>query len=333
MVKFLRIDKINIPELRLIVRDNLIGFENIGMHDYSDNFKVDSSQLRESFEYVISKYPYLEDIFLIIVNTVINNNFNPCGIVLMSSYYLKNIEEKGINTLNLISEFRKHKRDSDYLLSSLSVLKVGYYLMKKNIIFEFPQKKEGHPNPDIIAWKDDDKFKIDVKGRGAAQLKRLAYEFASLIENPNQPNEWHSFEKGIQDELEKSKLRKIVKDAFLEQEVDMLIVDETNNLFQIGGMFMIREMYGNIEQEDTFSFTENNLIFCSFFNGNFKCFEINKDVFLRDTLLDNIKDRVPNSCDNCGENNIDYWKEDKEEVTFKCQKCGVIYPILFEQIN
>lgn len=107
----------------------------------------------------------------------------------MSSYYLKNIEEKGINTLNLINEFRKHKHDSDYLLSSLSVLKVGYYLMEKNITFKFPQKKEGQPNPDIIAWKDDDKFKIDIKGRGAAQLKMLAHEFASLIKNPNQPNE------------------------------------------------------------------------------------------------------------------------------------------------
>lgn len=273
-------EKIKISELRLKIRDNLIGFDNLGMGDYSDNYNVNSNQLRESYIYIVSEYPYLEDIFLIIVNTVINNNFNPCGIVLLSAYYLKKIEENGINIINYIGELRKHKRDSDYLLSSLSVLRVGFYLTEKEINFEFPTRKKGQTNPDIIVHINDEEFKIDIKGRGAAQLKKLAYQFTCVIKNPDRPSEWHSFDEGIQDELEKSELRRIVEKAFTEQKVDMLIIDETYNLFQIGGIFMISEIQGSIKEFDTFSFNKNNLIFCSFFNGNFKCFEINKDVFL-----------------------------------------------------
>ncbi|MFW9872795.1 MAG: hypothetical protein ACFFG0_06800 [Candidatus Thorarchaeota archaeon] len=47
----------------------------------------------------------------------------------------------------------------------------------------------------------------------------------------------------------------------MEYEVDMLIVDETNNLFQIGSMFMIGEMYGNIKKEDKFGLSKDNLVF------------------------------------------------------------------------
>ncbi len=210
-------EKIKISELRLKIRDNLIGFDILGMGDYSDNYNVNSNQLRESYIYIVSEYPYLEDIFLNIVNTVINNNFNPCGIVLLSAYYLMKIEENGINIINYISELRKHKRDSDYLLSSLSVLRVGFHLMEKNINFEFPPRKKGQANPDIIVYINNEEFKIEVKGRGAAQLKKLAYQFVSVIKNPDRPNEWHSFDKGIQDELERSELRRIVEKAFTEQ--------------------------------------------------------------------------------------------------------------------
>jgi len=276
-------EKIKISELRLKIRDNLIGFDILGMDDYSDNYNVNSNQLRESYIYIVSEYPYLEDIFLNIINTVINNNFNPCGIVLLSAYYIKKIEENGINIKNYISELRKHKCDSDYLLSSLSVLRVGFYLTDREINFEFPTRKKGQTNPDIIVHINDEEFKIDIKGRGAVQLKKLAIQFASAIKNPDQPSEWHSFDEGIQDELEKSELRRIVEKAFTEQKVDMLIIDETYNLFQIGGIFMISEIQGSIKEIDTFSFNKNNLIFCSFFNGNFKCFEINKDVFLEET--------------------------------------------------
>lgn len=276
-------EKIKISELRLKIKDNLIGFDNLGMGDYSDNYNVNSNQLRESYIYIVSEYPYLEDIFLIIVNTVINNNFNPCGIVLLSAYYIKKIEENGINIKNYIGELRKHKRDSDYLLSSLSVLRVGFYLTEREINLEFPTRKKGQTNPDIIVHINDEEYKIDIKGRGAAQLKKLAYQFASVIKNPDRPSELHSFDEGIQDELEKSELRRIVEKAFTEQKVDMLIIDETYNLFQIGGIFMISEIQGRIKEIDTFSFNKNNLIFCSFFNGNFKCIEINKDVFLEET--------------------------------------------------
>jgi len=190
---------------------------------------------------------------------------------------------KKINIINYIGELRKYKCDSDYLLSSLSVLRVGFYLTEREINFEFPTRKKGQTNPDIIVHINDEEFKIDIKGRGAAQLKKLAYQFASVIKNPDRPSEWHSFDKGIQDELEKSELRRIVEKAFTEQKVDMLIIDETYNLFQIGGIFMISEIQRRIKEIDTFSFNKNNLIFCSFFNGNFKCIEINKDVFLEET--------------------------------------------------
>jgi len=276
-------EKIKISELRLKISDNLIGFDILGMGDYSENYNVNSNQLRESYIYIVSEYPYLEDIFLNIVNTVINNNFNPCGIVLLSAYYLMKIEENGINIINYISELRKHKRDSDYLLSSLSVLRVGFYLMEKNINFEFPPRKKGQANPDIIVYINNEEFKIDVKGRGTTQLKKLAYQFVSVIKNPDRPNEWHSFDKGIQDELERSELRRIVEKAFTEQKVDMLIIDETYNLFQIGGIFMMSEVQGSNKEIDIFSFNKNDLIFCSFFNGNFKYFEINKDAFLEET--------------------------------------------------
>ncbi|KKN03060.1 hypothetical protein LCGC14_1111460 [marine sediment metagenome] len=253
------------------------------MSDYSDNFNVNSNQLRESYIYIVSEYPYLKEIFLNIVNTIINNNFNPCGIVLLSAYYLMKIEENGINIINYIGELRKHKCDSDYLLSSLSVLRVSFYLTERKINFEFPTRKKYQNNPDIIVHINDGEFKIDVKGRGAAQLKKLAYQFANVFKNPGRPSEWHSFDEGIQDELEKSELRRIVENAFTEQKVDMLVIDETNNLFQIGSIFMISEMQGSIKEIDTFSFNKNNLIFCSFFGGNFKCIEINKDVFLDGT--------------------------------------------------
>lgn len=276
-------EKNKISELRLKIRDNLIGFDNLGISDYRDNYNVNSTQLRESYIYIVSEYPYLEEIFLIIVNTVIKNNFNPCGIVLLSAYYLKKIEENGINIINYIGELRKHKSDSDFLLSSPSVLRVGFYLTEREINFEFPTRKNSQTNPDIIVHINDEEFKIDIKGRGAVQLKNLAYQFACVIKNPDRPSEWHSFDEGIQDELQKSELRRIVEKAFTEQKVDMLIIDETYNLFQIGGIFMISEIQGSIKEIDTFSFHKNNLIFCSFFNGNFKYIEINKDVFLEET--------------------------------------------------
>ena len=190
------------------------------MGDYSDNYNVNSAQLQESYKYIISKYPYLKNVFLNIVNTVINNNFDSCGIILLSTYYLQQIEESNINIINYIKELGKHKRDSDYLLSSLSVLRVGFHLMKNNINFKFPPRKKGQANPDIIVNTNNEFFKLDIKGRGASQLKRLAFQFALVIKNPDHPNEWHSFDEGIQEELEKSELRRIVKKAFMEQKVD-----------------------------------------------------------------------------------------------------------------
>ncbi|KKL06700.1 hypothetical protein LCGC14_2593420 [marine sediment metagenome] len=53
---------------------------------------------------------------------------------------------------------------------------------------------------------------------------------------------------------------------------------------------------------------------------------IYKDT-MKEIILKGIK---TNSCDNCGGNNIYYWKEDKEEVNFKCQKCGAFYQIPFK---
>jgi len=276
-------EKIKISELKLRIKDNLIGFEHLSMGDYTDNYNVNSTQLQESYIYIVSKYPYLKNVFLNIVNIVINNNFDPCGIILLSTYYLQQIEESSINIINYINELRKHKRDSDYLLSSLSVLRVGFHLMKNNINFEFPPRKKGQANPDIIVNINNEYFKIDIKGRGASRLKRLAFQFASVIENPNHPNEWHSFDEGIQDELEKSELRRLVEKAFTEQKVDMLIIDETYNLFQIGGIFMLSEMDERNPESNIFSFKKDNLIFCSFFNGKFRYFEINKDLFLEET--------------------------------------------------
>lgn len=276
-------DKIIISELKLKIKDNLIGFEKLGMSDYTDNYNVNSKELKESYLYILSKYPFLEGIFLNIINTVTNNNFNPCGIILLSAYYLKKIEDKNIEIHNYISELRKHKRDSDYLLSTLSVLKVGFYLMEQNITFEFPPKKKNQANPDLIVYISSETFKIDVKGRGVSQLKRLSYQFASVINFPDQSNDWYSFDEGIEDELFRSELRRIIRKAFTEQNVDMLIIDETYNLFQLGSVFMIEEMQGNNQKNNIFSFKKNNIIFCSFFNGNFRYFEINKDLFLEES--------------------------------------------------
>jgi len=283
-MNFLSNGKINISDIRLIVKDNLIGFEGIGIHNYYDNFNIRTSQLKDAYEYILSKYSDIEDVFLTIINTIINNNYDPCATILMSCYYLKYIEDKGVNTLNLISEFRKHKRDSDYLLSSLSVLKMGYYFTVRNLQIAFPKKLKGQPNPDIMVKKNGEKFNVEIKGRGASQLKKIAFEFISMIENPNRPCEWHSFDDGIKNEIEQSELRRIVKDAFSKQKANIVIIDETNNFFQIGGFFMLREMHGNIEEGDPFNLVRNNLVFCSFFGGKFKCFEIDKDAYLRETL-------------------------------------------------
>ncbi|MHA1695736.1 MAG: hypothetical protein ACTSUG_10760 [Candidatus Helarchaeota archaeon] len=323
--------RILISKLQLKVEGNCIGFEGIGIGDYYNNFKLRANQLKEAYEYLVSKYPFIENIFLTIVNTIINNNFGPNGIILLSCYYLKYLEDKNIDILNYINELRKHKKDFDYLLSSLSVLKIAFFLTEKNIKIKFPQRKKDQPSPDIIAQKNGIEFKIDVKGRGAIQLKRLAYKCISEIKDPNQQNRWHSFDRGIQYELEKSSLRKIVKDAFLEQKIDILIIDETNNLFQLGGIFLIKKMFNNVKKDKTFSLVKNNLVFCSFFNGSFNCIEINKDSFLKETLPTKIKDKVPRSCVICGENTIKYWKEDKEKVIFQCYKCRAPYIIPFEK--
>ena len=42
-------EKIKISELRLKIRDNLIGFDNLVISDYRDNYNVNSNQLRESY--------------------------------------------------------------------------------------------------------------------------------------------------------------------------------------------------------------------------------------------------------------------------------------------
>ncbi len=326
-------NKIKIPELKLVIKDNCIGFEGISIGELS-NTNIPPNQLKEAYDYIISKYPDVENVLLIIANTIINNNFGPGGTIIMLCYYLKYLEEKGINTINLINEFKKQKCNPEYLLSSLSVPKIGCYLANRNIDFEFPKKPKkvkGQPSPDIIIHQNGDDLKVDVKGRGTAQLKRLAYEFKSMIENPNQKSEWCSFDEGIETELTHSELRRIIKKAFLKQKVDIVIIDETNNLFQIGSVFMLKEMGGKTEEEEAFKLVKNNIVFCSNFGGTFKCFEIDKDIFLKDSLPQRIKEKIPEKCDNCNRNKFNYWKEERDKVIFRCSECGNFFTILFEK--
>ena len=42
------------------------------------------------------------------------------------------------------------------------------------------------------------------------------------------------------------------KKRILKQKVDIVIIDETNNLFQIGSVFMLKEMGGKTEEEEAF---------------------------------------------------------------------------------
>jgi len=326
-------DKINIPELKLVIENNCIGFEGMCIGELT-NINIPPNQLKEAYESIISKYPDIKNLLLTIANTIINNGVEPGGTILILCYYLKYLEDNGINTVNLINEFKKQKRNPEYLLSSLSVPKIGCYLANQDIDFEFPKKPKkvkGQPSPDIIIHQNGVDLKVDVKGRGVAQLKRLAYEFISIIKDPNKTSEWRSFDEGIETELTHSELRRIVKKAFLKQKVDIVIIDETNNLFQIGGVFMLKEMSEKTEEEETFRLVKNNVIFCSNFGGNLKCFEIDKDIFLKDTLPQKIKEKIPEKCDNCNGNKFNYWKEEMYKVIFRCSNCGNLFTIFFEK--
>jgi len=312
-----------------VIKDNCIGFEGIGIGDFT-NINIPPNQLKVAYEYIISKYPDVKDVLLTIANTIINNNYGPNGTIIILCYYLKYLEDKGINTSNLINEFKKQKHNPEYLLSSLSVPKIGCYLANQDIDFEFPKKSKkvkGQPSPDIIIHQKGNDLKVDIKGRGAVQLKKLAYELKSMIENPNQPIKLYSFDEGIETELIHSELRRIIKKAFLKQKVDIVIIDETNNLFQIGGVFMLKGMGGNTDEE-TFKLVKNNIVFCSNFNGVFKCFEINKDIFFKDSLPQKIKEKVPEKCENCNGNKLNYWKEEKDKVIFRCSECGNLFIII-----
>ena len=90
-------------------------------------------------------------------------------------------------------------------------------------------------------------------------------------------------------------------------------------------------MNGRIEEEESFNLVKNNIVFCSNFGGKFRCFQIDKDLFLKITLSDDVKNRVPKRCVKCSEYSIVYWEEAKENVIFKCQKCGATYPISLKQ--
>ena len=180
----------------MVIKGNCIGFEGMAIGELS-NTNIPPNQLKEAYDYIIKKYPEFDKVLLIIANTIINNNFNPGGTIIMLCYYLKYLEDKGINTINLINEFKKQKHNPVYLLSSLSVPMIGYHLSNRNIDFEFPKKVKSQPTPDIIIHQKSNNLKVDVKGRGAVQLKRLAYEFISMIKNPNQSSEWRSFDEGI----------------------------------------------------------------------------------------------------------------------------------------
>lgn len=154
--------------MSLIIKDNHIGFEETGISDYYDNFKIRSIQLKEAFECIISRYPDIKELFINLANTLLRNNFGPNGTILLGCYYLKCVEDKGVDIKNLISEFRKHNRDPDYLLSSISVLKIGYYFTSRCIRIEFPSKNKKVSNLDIIVWKSKENFKVEIKGRDAA---------------------------------------------------------------------------------------------------------------------------------------------------------------------
>jgi len=273
-------NKITISKLDLKIKDNLIGFEGVGFGDYSDyGFTV--NQLKESFEYILKKYPDIENLFLTIANKLIHNNFSFCGTILQICYYFKYFDEKNISISNLISELKKHKNDVNYVLNFLPVLRIAHYLTERHLTIEFPDRKKNRPNPDIIVFKDNDKFKIDIKSRGIVQLRRFIKKFIDLIENRNKLDDnYNSIENGIKYEIKRSKLIKIIRKAFHKQKIDILIIDESMNFFQIGGLFIIDELFGNSKIKNNFNLYKGNLVFCSFCKGNLKFLEYNVSSFL-----------------------------------------------------
>ncbi len=272
-----------ITSLNIEIRENLIGFREIGVfNDYTTNYNVNATEIKLCYDYIISNYQQMEKTFLKIFKAYQKQSFSPVTTILLGAYYLKYLEDNSVDIINNINELKKQKNNFIYVSNFLSVLKVSFYLVSNNFIIEFPKRNKHEKGllPDIIVWKKKKKLSIDVKSRGVLQMQLLVERQVARINNPEFPNEWISIKQGAFNEVEKSKLKFQIAKGF--KQADIVIIDESSNLTGIGGMFIVDELFHNPSiYPDKFKLKKNNLVFFALHGGKFKFIEMRLDKELK----------------------------------------------------
>ena len=214
-----------ITSLTIEIRENLIGFKEFGVYnDYSTDYNANATEIKLSYEYIISNYQRMEETFLKIFKAYQKKSFSPITTILLGAYYLKYLDDRGVDIINIINELKKQKNNFIYVSSFLSVLKVSFFFVSNNYTIEFPKGKKNQKGllPDIIVWNNKKKFTVDVKSRGVPQMLSLAERQVARIKNPELPNEWVSIKQGAFNEVDKSMLKLQIAKGF--DQADMILM-------------------------------------------------------------------------------------------------------------